>query len=103
MENKYNLIGTLVKVLILILIVMGIVLYANRLSNRVTDNEIKLMEDAIRKYTVQCYCLEGAYPKDIAYLANNYTLSLDTKKYVYHYRFIGSNMMPEIGVFAAKQ
>ncbi|MEI3405315.1 MAG: hypothetical protein V8Q79_01760 [Christensenellales bacterium] len=71
-------------------------------SQSVTKNHQdrqSLVENTIRNYAVQCYALEGFYPGTLQYLEDNYTLELNRKQYVYHYRFIGSNMMPEISVF----
>jgi hypothetical protein len=69
------------------------------LSTNQSDRERQIAEDAIVKASVQCYALESQFPTGLAYLEENYGLSLDHDKYVYHYRSIGSNMMPEIKVF----
>ena len=62
-------------------------------------NQIELVQDAITKAAVQCYALESQYPPSLQYLVDNYGITLDENKYIYHYRTIGSNMTPEIKVF----
>lgn len=90
-------------VVILLLLVIGVVFFTNQLSAKVTGDRQQLLENTIRKYAVQCYALEGSYPESIQYLEKNYVLTLDKDKYVYHYKFIGSNMMPEVYVFEKEQ
>ena len=63
------------------------------------ERQIEIARDAIVKAAVQCYALESQYPPSLEYLVDNYGLTLDEKKYVYHYRTIGSNMVPEIQIF----
>lgn len=88
---------------VLIFIAAGTIFFTEQLSDKVSRDRQQLLEEAIRKYAVQCYALEGNYPENIQYLEKNYTLNLDRDKYVYHYKFIGSNMMPEIYVFEKEQ
>lgn len=69
------------------------------LSREMSQSRQQMLEDTIRNYAVQCYALEGAYPETLQYLEKHYTLELNRDQFVYHYRFVGSNMMPEISVF----
>ena len=62
----------------------------------------KQIEEVIRKYAVACYAQEGAYPKDIAYLEENYGLIIDEDKYFYYYDLFASNILPDIEVRAIK-
>lgn len=89
--------------LIFMALVACAVIFSGGLSQRLDQDRQSLLEKAIRDYAVQCYALEGAYPEDIQYLEDHYTLSLDRDKYICHYKFIGSNMMPEISVFEKEQ
>ena len=63
------------------------------------EKQIGIVQDAIIKAAVQCYALESQFPPSLQYLADNYGITLDEEKYVYHYRAIGSNIIPEIRVF----
>jgi len=62
----------------------------------------KQIEEVIRKYAVACYAQEGAYPRDIAYLEENYGLIVDEDKYFYYYDLFASNILPDIEVRTIK-
>ena len=53
----------------------------------------------MRRAAVQCYAIEGRYPRDAAYLEEHYGLILDTEQYSCHLKPVGDNLMPEIFVF----
>lgn len=63
------------------------------------ERSLQSAETAVRRSAALCYALEGSYPQEIQYLSENYGLYLNTDKYVYHYRFLGGNLLPEIAVF----
>jgi len=63
-----------------------------------TDMQASRLEAIIKKASVQCYALEGAYPDDVFYL-KNYGVIFDTDRFYFHYELYGiSNYMPEIYV-----
>ena len=84
---------------VIIVIVIAIYYGLGSLSNTQDEKQIEIAQDAIMRAAVQCYALESQYPASLNYLVENYGLTLDEGKYVYHYRTIGSNMVPEIKVF----
>ncbi|MCQ4637505.1 hypothetical protein NE619_12280 [Anaerovorax odorimutans] len=89
-----------VLLLLSLAVIIGCAVFVSGLlDQRVNRDRQQLLEESIRNYAVQCYALEGEYPKDLKYLEDNYTLDLNRDKYVYHYKFIGSNLVPEISVF----
>ena len=83
----------------LLLLIAAAVFSAASVSRKIDQDRQSLVENTIRNYAVQCYALEGFYPETLQYQEDNYTLELNRKQYVYHYRFIGSNMLPEISDF----
>ena len=88
-------------VFIVVVVILLILIYRalTSLSDTQTERQIEITQDAIIKAAVQCYALESRYPTGLKYLEDNYGLTLDTDKYVYHYRTIGSNMVPEVKVY----
>ena len=93
---------TLKVVAFIVAVIILVVLVNIGLGNLGTTQEqkqIEIAQDAIVKAAVQCYALESQFPASLQYLADNYGVTLDEDKYVYHYRAIGSNMVPEIKVF----
>ena len=69
------------------------------LSSTQSDKQLEIARDAIMRAAVQCYALESQFPSSLQYLVDNYGVNLDEEKFIYHYRVIGSNMVPEIRVF----
>lgn len=97
--KKRKQLNMVIQALVIILIFTGVIFASSKLSDRVNQDRREIIQDSINRYVVQCYALEGGYPHSLDYLEDNYTLVLDHSKYVYHYKFIGYNMMPEIAVF----
>lgn len=71
----------------------------DRLAGTGRAEALRIMEQAVRRSVVQCYAIEGRYPKSVDYLAEHYGLIVDREQYVYHYRPVADNLMPEIAVF----
>ena len=59
---------------------------------------LELAEQSIRRAAVQCYALEGFYPAGVDYLEEYYGVSVDEDRYFVDYRYIASNLMPDITV-----
>jgi hypothetical protein len=76
---------------------------ASSLDTSPREEGLKVDKEAIVRATVQCYSLEGRYPPSLNYLEQNYGLTLDKDKYVYHYQIIGENLMPRIDLFPLYQ
>ena len=80
----------------LMIILFGFVIY-----NAAQDSQSKesaAIEEVINKALLQCYALEGAYPADIYYLANNYGIILNEGDYFYYYEAYGANLFPTVKV-----
>ena len=82
-------------IILVILVYIGL----GNLSSSQEEKQLEIARDAIVRAAVQCYALESQFPGSLQYLVDNYGLTLDESKYVYHYQAIGSNMAPEIKVF----
>lgn len=63
------------------------------------SSQIDLLENTTRREAVQCYALEGSYPQNLDYLKERYGLWYDEERFIVHYKFLGSNLLPEISVF----
>lgn len=69
-----------------------------RLEQGRQEQDIRQLEEALRRSAVACYASEGAYPADVAYLCEHYGLTYDESRYVVHYQLTASNFMPDITV-----
>ncbi len=68
-------------------------------KDRFSEKNLREVRDTVLSYVSQCYSLEGEYPPDLDYLAQNYGLQFDRDKYIYHYELFASNIYPDVRVF----
>ena len=86
-------IAAVIALVILIYIGLG------NLGTTQQEKQLEIARDAVIKAAVQCYALESQFPASLQHLVDNYGLTLDENKFIYHYSVIGSNMVPNIQVF----
>ena len=86
-------IAAVIALVILIYIGLG------NLGTTQQEKQLEIARDAVIKAAVQCYALESQFPPSLQHLVDNYGLTLDENKFIYHYSAIGSNMVPNIQVF----
>lgn len=91
--------AAIISVVCFALIILVVVMGVKNVSSAAGTEQAKITEQAVRRAAVECYAVEGYYPPSLEYLEEHYGLMLDTGRYVYHYRSIASNLMPEIKVF----
>ncbi len=70
----------------------------NDISNRTSDSQRESLERAIERSVSHCYALEGTYPPSLEYIKNHYGLTYDEDRFFVDYRFIGSNMLPDVTI-----
>jgi len=94
----------LVLPLALFALLMALFLWGmNNVDATTQSEQLKIAERAVTRAVVKCYALEGQYPPSVAYLRENYGLSVDESKYIVHFDFFWGNIMPQIFVFPRNQ
>lgn len=88
--------------LLLAAAVAAFFLLAGVLSGKAQGEALKLAQESLRRSAVECYAIEGAYPADVAYLADHYGVTIDPNRFAVHYEFIAANLMPQITVLPVK-
>ena len=88
-------------VVLLLAIVAAFLLFTQVLSVKADAESLAVAEQGLRRAAVECYALEGSYPRSVDYLAEHYGVDLDENRFIVHYEYIASNLMPEITVLAA--
>lgn len=78
------------------------IFYIQNSESTLREEEQQQIVAAVRKAAVQCYALEGKYPKDIEYLKEHYQLTIETSSYKVYYTNNGDNLMPNIDVIRKK-
>lgn len=74
----------------------------NSLDRGRAEENLRQLEEALRRGCVACYAAEGAYPPDLAYLQNHYGVQIDETQYTVHYSIFAENLMPDITVLENK-
>ena len=96
-KEKHN-IAHYIPVLLLITMVFEFAFFSNL---ALSDNSVRnreVLEKALNRSISQCYALEGMYPPSLDYLIDNYGLTYDSEHYFIDYRFIGSNLRPDVTI-----
>jgi len=103
MKNaRLPLISLIASLLIIAAAAVALLIGLSGYTDSYSDKQVSEVRDTVMSYVAQCYALEGAYPPDLEYLAENYGLQLDTEHYIYHYDMYASNILPDVRVFPKK-
>lgn len=84
---------------LLLVVILLFSLFSEDLFVRMNQETLCTVEESIHRAAVQCYALEGRYPPNLDYLKHHYGISYNSRYYGVDYRFIASNLPPEIYVF----
>lgn len=60
----------------------------------------ELVQNAVRRAALTCFCVEGRYPPSLDHLRAAYGLHYDEARYTVVYEAFASNVMPDIRVTA---
>jgi hypothetical protein len=85
-------------VLIFIALIIGFIFLIKGITDKGSDREKKIIEEAVKNAALTCYVVEGTYPDDVQYLRDNYNLAYNKDKYFVEFRQkpFASNVMPNI-------
>ncbi len=85
--------------LLAFLILLCLFLYGvTSVNQSTTDKQQANLENSISKDITHCYAVEGTYPPSLTYLKEHYGLIYDTNLFFVDYRFIGSNILPDVTI-----
>ena len=84
--------------LVVVCIPLAFFLFTGLFGGRVDQESLRMAQKSVQRAAVQCYALEGAYPFELSYLQERYGVTVDQTRYLVDYRFIASNLMPDITV-----
>ena len=66
-------------------------------SGRV-EEDMRQLEETLRRGCVACYAAEGAYPASLDDLTERYGIQIDGERYTVRYSAFAENLMPDITV-----
>ena len=63
-----------------------------------SQEDLRQLEETLRRSCVACYAAEGVYPPDVDYLKEHYGRQIDERRYTVRYMAFAENLMPDITV-----
>ena len=94
-SNEY-LKALILPLLIFLFLIAFLFFGVNQTTGTAETEGRRVLEDAVRRATVQCYALEGMYPPAVSYLEDAYGLVIDSDRYIVHYEVFASHILPTI-------
>ena len=70
----------------------------NSLSDGRAEEDMRQLEETLRRGCVACYAAEGVYPPTVDYLQEHYGVQIDPDRYTVRYSVFAENRMPDITV-----
>ncbi len=83
---------------VFVALIVGFVAMVGSLTDSSGDQEINLVQEAVKNAALTCYAAEGSYPDSLDYLRQNYRLAYNQERFVVEYEAFASNLMPTINV-----
>ncbi len=62
------------------------------------QEDLRQLEETLRRSCVACYAAEGVYPANLDHLKEHYGLQIDEERYTVRYTAFAENLMPDITV-----
>ena len=84
-----------ITVVVLLAFVFGV--FGNAAEDE-SEESMQAIKNAVMEKSLQCYCIEGAYPSELSYLEENYGLVVNKTDYYIVYRSVGENLPPQVTV-----
>lgn len=80
---------------------VALVMFAAALDGLSTGRDaedLRQLEEALRRGCAACYAAEGGYPPNLEYLEDHYGIRVDEERYAVFYSAFADNLMPDITV-----
>ena len=105
MRKKHS-VAPLLRGVLLPALCIGVLLFfstaLNSLDSGHDAEDLRQLEDTLRRSCVACYAAEGIYPPDLDYLKDHYGVQVDEERYTVFYSVFAENLMPDITVLENK-
>ncbi len=86
----------IIKIIIIIAVLALAVILINKMDSRQQSSETQIVRDAVKNAALTCYAVEGAFPEDVEYLRQYYSLAYDESRYFVTYEAFAPNVIPSI-------
>lgn len=104
-KRRNPLLGMLRGLLLPAIAAAVLVMFAAALDGLTTGRDaedLRQLEEALRRSCAACYAAEGVYPPNLEYLEDHYGIRVDEERYAVFYTAFADNLMPEITVVVRK-
>lgn len=104
-KRRNPLLGMLRGLLLPAIAAAVLVMFAAALDGLTTGRDaedLRQLEEALRRSCAACYAAEGVYPPNLEYLEDHYGIRVDEDRYAVFYTAFADNLMPEITVVVRK-
>ncbi len=81
---------------LLAVVILAAALHFAHAGRDIDEESAQAIRDAVQSSALQCYAVEGVYPPDLAYLTENYGLTVNTEDFYITYEAYASNLPPEV-------
>ena len=102
MKRKKNGLVSLLRGLLLPLAAVAAVLWfataVDSLDSGRSEEDLRQLEETLRRSCVACYAAEGAYPPHLEDFQTRHGVQIDEERYTVHYSVFAENLMPDITV-----
>lgn len=100
-KQKSGLLSLLRGLLLPVAAVVALLWFATAVDGLNTgraQEDLRQLEETLRRGCVACYAAEGAYPTSLDYLKERYGVQIDEERYTVYYSAFAENLMPDITV-----
>ena len=102
MRKKRNGFAALLRGLLLPVVAVVAVLWfataVDSLNTGRSEEDMRQLEETLRRGCVACFSAEGVYPPSVDYLKEHYGVQIDEARYTVCYSAFAENLMPDITV-----
>ena len=98
-KPRTRLFLTALAVLCAVLLIWGGFTLWRGAQRSMREQAAQSVRTAVMDAAIQCYVLEGAYPRSLAYLEENYGVQINHSRFIVSYEVYASNQMPDVAVF----
>ncbi len=79
-------------------VIIWLVFGLSNTMNAADRGELSAVKNTLENGITLCYAIEGAYPKDLEHLKENYGVAYDTEKFIVYYECFADNIRPTVNV-----
>lgn len=100
-KQRSGLLGLLRGLLLPVAAVAALLWFATAvdgLNSGRAEEDLRQLEETLRRGCVACYAAEGVYPTSLDYLKERYGVQIDEERYTVYYSAFAENLMPDITV-----